>query len=196
MLDKAKRISTVLVLRGLLALVFGGLILTLPDPAKVAAIIYLFGSFAIADGVFSVIGALTGRDTFEDWGLMLLGGALSIVIGIFTFMHPLKMGAVLILYIGFRAILLGALEMAFALRLRKAIEGEWLFILSGLISVLFGLAMIMFPIRGETLEGILVVAWLVGIYAIAGGAMLLVLAGQIREWVRRIEEKRHGGVMS
>jgi len=194
MLDKAKRISSVLALRGLLALVFGGLILALPDPAKVAAIIYLFGSFAIADGIFLVIGALAGTDAFEDWWLMLLAGALSIVIGVFTFMHPLKMGAVLVLYIGFRAILMGALEVAFAVRLRRVIEGEWLFILSGAISILFGLVMIMFPIKGETVDGILVIAWLIGIYAIAVGAMLLVLAGQIREWVRRIQEKRSGAV--
>jgi uncharacterized membrane protein HdeD (DUF308 family) len=190
MLDKSKRISSVLVLRGLLALLFGVLLLALPDKAKVAAIIYLFGAFAIADGVFSVIGALAGTKAFEDWWLMLLSGALSILIGVFTFVHPLMVMAVLVLYIGFRAILLGALEIAFAVRLRKVIEGEWLFILSGLISILFGLAMIMFPIEGQTPEGVLVVAWLIGVYAIAGGAMLLVLAGQIREWVRRIEEKR------
>jgi uncharacterized membrane protein HdeD (DUF308 family) len=192
MLDKSKRISSILVLRGLLALLFGVLLLALPDKAKVAAIVYLFGAFAIADGVFSVMGALAGTNAFEDWWLMLLSGALSILIGVFTFVHPLMMMAVLVLYIGFRAILLGALEIAFAVRLRKVIEGEWLFILSGLISILFGLAMIMFPIEGQTPEGVLVVAWLIGVYAIAGGAMLLVLAGQIREWVRRIEAKRTG----
>jgi uncharacterized membrane protein HdeD (DUF308 family) len=192
MLDKSKRISSILVLRGLLALLFGVLLLALPDKAKVAAIVYLFGAFAIADGVFSVMGALAGTNAFEDWWLMLLSGALSILIGVFTFVHPLMMMAVLVLYIGFRAILLGALEIAFAVRLRKVIEGEWLFILSGLISILFGLAMIMFPIEGQTPEGVLVVAWLIGVYAIAGGAMLLVLAGQIREWVRRIEARRTG----
>jgi len=192
MLDKSKRISSILVLRGLLALLFGVLLLALPDKAKVAAIVYLFGAFAIADGVFSVMGALAGTNAFEDWWLMLLSGALSILIGVFTFVHPLMMMAVLVLYIGFRAILLGALEIAFAVRLRKVIEEEWLFILSGLISILFGLAMIMFPIEGQTPEGVLVVAWLIGVYAIAGGAMLLVLAGQIREWVRRIEAKRTG----
>jgi uncharacterized membrane protein HdeD (DUF308 family) len=192
MLDTAKRISTVLVIRGLLALLFGVLILALPDEAKWKSILLLFGVFAIVDGTFGVVAALAGNQAFEDWWLILLSGILSILIGIFTFFHPLMMGAVLVLYIGFRAILMGTLEMAFAVRLRKVIRGEWLFILSGAISVLFGLVMIMFPIKGETLEGILVVAWLIGIYAIAGGAMLLVLAGQIREWVRRIEEKRTG----
>jgi uncharacterized membrane protein HdeD (DUF308 family) len=192
MLGTAKRISIVLVIRGLLALVFGGLILALPDEAKWKSILLLFGIFAIVDGLFSIVAALAGNEAFEDWWLILLGGVLSILVGIFTFVHPMMMGAVLVLYIGFRAILLGVLEMAFAIRLRKVIQGEWLFFLSGTISLIFGLVMIMFPIEGKTLEGILVVAWLVGIYAIAAGAMQLVLAGQIREWVRRIEEKRTG----
>lgn len=190
MLDKAKRISTVLVIRGLLALLFGVLMLALPPTAVVQTVILLFGMFAIIDGTFAVIGALASSDAFEDWWLILLAGVLGILIGIFTFTHPLMVATVLVLYVGFRAILQGVLEIAFAIRLRKVIHGEWLFILAGAISVLFGLIMIMFPIKGEALEGILVVGWLIGIYAIAGGAMQLVLAGQVREWVKRIDDGR------
>jgi uncharacterized membrane protein HdeD (DUF308 family) len=190
MLDKAKRISTVLVIRGLLALLFGVLMLALPPTAVVQTVILLFGLFAIIDGTFAVIGALASSDAFEDWWLILLAGVLGILIGIFTFTHPLMVATVLVLYVGFRAILQGVLEIAFAIRLRKVIHGEWLFILAGTISVVFGLIMIMFPIKGEALEGILVVGWLIGIYAIAGGAMQLVLAGQVREWVKRIDDAR------
>jgi uncharacterized membrane protein HdeD (DUF308 family) len=190
MFDKAKRISTVLVIRGLLSLLFGVLLLALPPAVVIDMVLTLFGVFAIVDGTFAVAGSLSGSDAFEDWWLVLLGGILSILIGVFTFVHPYKIGAVLVLFIGFRAILLGVLEIAFAIRLRKVIEGEWLYITAGAISALFGLVMIMFPIRGETLEGVLVVSRLIGIYAIAGGAMQLVLAGQVRDWVRRIEEGR------
>jgi uncharacterized membrane protein HdeD (DUF308 family) len=190
MLDKARRISTIMVIRGLLALVFGVLILTLPAPAIVSSVIMLFGIFAIVDGTFAVVGSLAGHEAFEDWWLILLIGVLSILIGVFTFAHPRMVASVLVLYIGFRAVLQGVLEIAFAVRLRNAIEGEWLYIFGGTMSVLFGLIMIMFPIKGETMEGILVVGWLIGIYAIAGGAMQLVLAGQIRDWVRRIGEKK------
>jgi uncharacterized membrane protein HdeD (DUF308 family) len=190
MLDKAKRISTVLVIRGLLALLFGVLMLALPPTAVVQTVILLFGMFAIIDGTFAVIGALASSDAFEDWWLILLAGVLGILIGIFTFTHPLMVATVLVLYVGFRAILQGVLEIAFAIRLRKVIHGEWLFILAGAISVVFGLIMIMFPIKGEALEGILVVGWLIGIYAIAGGAMQLVLAGQVRDWVKRIDDTR------
>jgi uncharacterized membrane protein HdeD (DUF308 family) len=47
------------------------------------------------------------------------------------------------------------------------------------------LALIFWPIAG-----LLAVVWLIGIYAIAAGAMQLVLAGQVREWVKRIEDKK------
>lgn len=190
MFDKAKRISSVLVIRGLLALLFGVLMLALPPAAVVQSVILLFGVFAIVDGTFAIVGSLAAHEAFEDWWLILLAGVLGILIGVFTFAHPLRMGAVIVMFIGFRAILLGVLEVVFAMRLRKEIQGEWLYILSGTISILFGLIMIMFPIRGETVEGILVVGWLIGIYAIAAGAMQLVLAGQMRDWVKRIEDRR------
>src|SRR6185369_12130048 len=163
MLDKAKRISTILVVRGLLALVFGVLLLSLQPDALVAFVITMFGVFAIVDGTFAVIGALASIETFEDWWLILLAGVLGIMIGVFTFIHPAMMASILVMFVGFRAILQGVLEIAFAMRLRKAIKGEWLYVLGGFMSIVFGLIMVMFPIRGETLEGILVVGWLVGI---------------------------------
>ena len=125
----------------------------------------------------------------EDWWLMLLAGVLGILIGVFTFARPHLIGSVLVMYIGLRAIMQGLLEIVFAVRLRKAIEGEWLWIFGGAMSLLFGLIMIMFPIEGETFQGLLVIGWLIGIYAIAAGAMQLVLAGQIRDWIKRIQEK-------
>jgi uncharacterized membrane protein HdeD (DUF308 family) len=189
MFDKAKRISTVLVIRGLLALLFGVLVLSLKPEALAGIVMILFGVFAIVDGTFAIVGALAAHETMEDWWLMLLAGVLGILIGVFTFARPHLIGSVLVMYIGLRAIMQGLLEIVFAVRLRKAIEGEWLWIFGGAMSLLFGLIMIMFPIEGETFQGLLVIGWLIGIYAIAAGAMQLVLAGQIRDWIKRIQEK-------
>ncbi len=194
MFDKAKRISSFLVLRGLLALVFGVLVLALPPEVVDTTLLLMFGIFAIVEGTVAMIGALASRDTFDDWWLVLLAGVFGILIGLFTFTRPLMVATVLVLYVGFRAILQGVLEMTFAVHLRKVIEGEWLFILAGIISILFGLIMIMFPIKEGavgTVKGVAVIGWLIGIYAIAGGAMQLVLAGQMRDWVKRIEEKKN-----
>ena len=185
MFDKAKRISTFLVIRGLLALVFGVLVLALPTLAVVQSLLWVFAIFAIVDGTFAIVGSLASHDTFEDWWLLLLAGILGIMIGVFTFARPGVAALVLVIYIGLRALLSGVLEIVFAIRLRRHIEGEWLFVVAGILSVLFGLALIVWPVAG--LEA---VVWLIGIYAIAGGAMQLVLAGQIREWVKRIEDRK------
>jgi uncharacterized membrane protein HdeD (DUF308 family) len=185
MFDQAKRISSLLVIRGLLALVFGVLVLALPRESVVASLLMIFGIFAIVDGAFAVIGALASHDTFEDWWLLLLAGILGILIGIFTFARPNVVAFVLVIYIGVRALMAGILEIAFAIRLRNAIEGEWLFILAGVLSALFGLTLIFWPI-----EGLLAIVWLIGVYAIAIGAMHLVLAGQVREWVKRIQDRK------
>lgn len=183
MFDKAKRISSFLVIRGLLALLFGVLVLALPPAAVVDSLLLVFGVFAIMDGTLAVVGSLASHDTFEDWWLLLLAGVLGILIGVFTFARPGVVAMVLVIYIGLRALLGGILEIAFAMRLRKRIEGEWLFIASGVLSALFGLALIFWPVAG-----LLAVVWLIGIYAVAAGAMQLVLAGQVRDWVRRIDD--------
>jgi uncharacterized membrane protein HdeD (DUF308 family) len=185
MFGKAKRISSFFVIRGLLALVFGVLVLALPTPAVVVSLTLVFAIFAIVDGTFAVVGSLASHDTFEDWWLLLLAGILGIMIGVFTFARPGVAALVLVLYIGFRALIGGVLEIVFALRLRKHIQEEWLYIVAGTLSVLFGLALVVWPVAG--LEA---VVWLIGIYAIAGGAMQLVLAGQVRDWVRRMEERK------
>ena len=185
MFDKAKRISTFLVVRGLLALVFGVLVLALPPAAVVESLLWIFAVFAIVDGTFAIIASLASHETFEDWWLLLLAGILGVLIGVFTLARPGIAALVLVIYIGVRALMSGVLEIAFAIRLRRHIAGEWLFIVAGGLSVLFGLALIVWPVAG-----ILAVVWLIGIYAIAAGAMQLVLAGQVHHWVRHLEERK------
>jgi uncharacterized membrane protein HdeD (DUF308 family) len=185
MFDKAKRLSTFLVVRGLLALVFGVLVLALPPGAIVEALVWVFGIFALVDGLFAIVASLAAHETMEDWWLLLLAGIFGVLIGVFTFARPGITAIVLVIYIGLRALITGVLEISFAIRLRRHIAGEWLFIVAGGLSVLFGLALIVWPV-----VGILAVVWLIGIYAIAAGAMQLVLAGQVHHWVRHIEERK------
>ncbi len=185
MFDKAKRASSFLILRGLVSLFFGVLVLALPEGQVAASLIWVFGIFALVEGSFACVGALVSTDTFDDWALLFLAGMLGIVIGIFALTQPGMAALALVLYIGIRAIITGVMEVAVAIRLRKQVQGEWLMILSGAISVLFGLVLLRYPVAG--LEA---VVWLIGIYAIAIGAMQLVLAGQIHHWLKRIEEHK------
>ena len=73
------------------------------------------------------------------------------------------------------AIITGALEVIAAIQLRKEIEGEFWLGLSGVLSVLFGILLVLFPGAG-----ILSVLWLVAAYAIIFGVVMILLAFRLR----------------
>jgi peptidoglycan/LPS O-acetylase OafA/YrhL len=78
--------------------------------------------------------------------------------------------------IGVNAILAGVIQIVMAVRLRKEIEGEWLLGLAGLVSILFGAFVVIFPGGGA-----LALVWLIAAYAIVVGTILLVLALRLRK---------------
>jgi uncharacterized membrane protein HdeD (DUF308 family) len=62
-----------------------------------------------------------------------------------------------------------------AVTLRKMIEGEWFYILSGAVAIIFGLYVIVFPGAGA-----LALLWLIGFYAVFAGVMYLAMAWRLR----------------
>ena len=85
------------------------------------------------------------------------------------------------------AILTGISEIVAAVRLRKHISGEWLLILAGIASVIFGVLVAAVPLAGA-----LVIAIWFGAYAFVFGIMLVALGFRLRTWERELPS--HGGV--
>ena len=167
----------VLLLRGLVAIAFGVLIWFQPG-ISLAALVLLFGAYSMADGILSVWTAIAERKEREHWGLLLVAGLLGIGVGILTFLVPGITALALVFYIAIWAIATGVLEIVAAIRLRKEIEGEWLLILSGLASVVFGVILMAQPGVGA-----LAVLWLIATYAIVFGVLLVILAFKARSFV-------------
>ena len=157
----------VAILFGLAALIWPGLTLT--------ALVLLFGAYTLVDGVFAVVAALARAGRERRWWVLLLEGPLGIAAGVVTLAWPGITGLVLLLFIAAWAVITGVVEIVAAIRLRREIEGEFLLGLSGVLSVLFGLLLIVRPGAGAV-----AVAWLIGIYAILFGALLLALAFRLR----------------
>jgi uncharacterized membrane protein HdeD (DUF308 family) len=169
-----------LLLRGIVAIAFG--VLTWMQPGiSAAALVLLFGAYAFADGVLSAWAAIAGRAEQEYWWLVLLRGLLGIGVGILAFAEPGVVALALLFYIAIWAIATGVLEIAMAIRLRREIQGEWMLILSGLLSVIFGVVLIANPGPGA-----LALLWLIAAFAIALGVVLVILAFKARGFAHRV----------
>jgi uncharacterized membrane protein HdeD (DUF308 family) len=167
-----------LALRAVAAILLGVIAFLLPGPT-LAALVLLFGAYAIADGILSVIAAVGGLRRGDRWGAMLVSGILGLGAGILVIIWP-AIGALAFVYIvAAWALLTGALEIAMAIQLRKVITGEWLLILGGVLSVILAVLMAIFPGVGAT-----VLVWWLGAYALAYGAVVLVLAFRLRRWTQ------------
>ncbi|MBN8762326.1 MAG: hypothetical protein BGP20_01155 [Thiobacillus sp. 63-78] len=166
----------VLLLRGLVAIAFGVLVWFQPG-ISLAALVLLFGAYSAADGILGVWTAIAERKEREHWGLLLIWGLLGIGIGILTFLVPGITALALLFYIAIWAVATGVLEIVAAIRLRKEIEGEWLLILGGLVSVVFGVILMAQPLAGA-----LAVLWLIAIYAVIFGVLLVILAFRVRNF--------------
>jgi uncharacterized membrane protein HdeD (DUF308 family) len=168
----------VLLLRGLLAIVFG--LLTFANPGITIAVLVLFwGAYALVDGIFEVIAGIRAK-----WGSLVLLGILGIAAGIVTFMWPGITALVLLYIIAFWAIVAGVVQIAAAIRLRKEVTGEWLWILSGVCTVVLGGLLIARPGAGAVS-----VVWLIASFAIAWGILLVMLSFRLKAHHGRLVDK-------
>ena len=163
-----------LALRGVVAILFGLAALLRPGIA-LEALILLFGAYALVDGVFSIVGVFGGaRGGMPRW-LLLLEGIAGIVAGVIAFVLPVLTAFTLYFLIIVWAIVTGVAEISTAIRLRREIEGEWAMILSGAISILFAVVLLV-----SGVIGIFTLVWVIGIYAVAFGILLLITAFRVR----------------
>ena len=163
-----------LALRGVLAILFGLAALLRPGIA-LEALILLFGAYALVDGVFSIVGVFGGaRGGMPRW-LLLLEGIAGIVAGIVAFFLPVLTAFALYFLIIAWALVTGVAEISTAIRLRREIDGEWAMILSGALSILFAVALL-----ASGAIGIFTLVWVIGVYAVVFGVLLLIAAFRVR----------------
>jgi uncharacterized membrane protein HdeD (DUF308 family) len=160
-------------LRGLMAVIVGVIFLLFPQIA-LPALILAFAAWMIVDGVAELIGAWRMRGQ-RQWWLGILEGIAGIVLGLIAIFIPGLTAVALLFLVAAWAIVTGVLEIVAAIRLREQITGELWMGLAGLLSVLFGLYLILFPGAG-----ILSLLWLVGFFAILFGISMLLLGWRLR----------------
>ncbi|MDL2356121.1 MAG: DUF308 domain-containing protein [Pseudomonadota bacterium] len=166
-----------LALRGAIAIAFGLLALLLPG-LTLLSLIALFAVYALFGGAVWMSGAIRNRRADDHWWVLLIAGLAGIGAGLIALVHPALTALVLILLIGANALVTGLLDIVVAIRLRRRLHGEWLLVLAGLASILFGAIVFLHPMGA----GALPLVWLVSVYAIATGSLLLALAWRVHAW--------------
>lgn len=165
-------------LRGVAAMLFGALTLFQPG-ISLAAMVLMFGAYAIVDGVAMIVWAIANRHDEPHWVSLIVGGLLGIAAGLVTFLSPAMTAVVLLVVIASWAMVTGIATIIAAIQARKEITGEWKLILSGLLSVALGVILLAAPLTGA-----LAMAIWIGAYAVVDGALLIGLGFQLRSWGR------------
>jgi uncharacterized membrane protein HdeD (DUF308 family) len=163
-----------LMLRGIAAIAFGILALIWPG-LTLLTLVLLYAFYAAIDGALALWGAITGsREGTARWWLAAVG-AVGIGVGLAAAIWPGMTASILIALIGAWALIRGVIEIFGAIELRKEIDHEWMLILRGLLSVIFGLVVLFRPDAGAV-----ALVWLIALYAIAIGIVTIVLSLRLR----------------
>jgi uncharacterized membrane protein HdeD (DUF308 family) len=175
MLDALARNWWVLLLRGIIAILFGVATFVWPGITLITLVL-LYGAFAFADGVLAIIAAIRGGVPAPRWWLALIG-VFGIAAGVLTAVWPGITAVVLLLFIAFWAIASGIMQIVGAIKLRKEIDDEWLLIASGVLSVLFGCLLVFQPGAGA-----LALVLVIGSFAILYGILLVMFSLRLRRF--------------
>ncbi len=173
------RIWPIIVVRGVLMAGFG--IATLVWPQLTAVVmISIFGFYAIIDGLMSIGYGMAGRRAGRGGGGWISQGVIAILAGLIALIWPKATGVVVLLILGFWALMIGLVLTALAFRLRQTGVPQWWYLLViGLIGVVFGLVMIFEPV-----SSLLTLLKVVGFFALVGGILLVVGGFRLRSRAR------------
>jgi uncharacterized membrane protein HdeD (DUF308 family) len=174
MIETLKRHWWVPVIRGIAAIVFGVIAFTHPVMA-IATLVLFFGAWVLIDGIFRIVAAIRHRGSDPDWAWQLVIGIIGIIVGLLTFHAPQVTALALVIYIAAWALMIGASEIAMAVKLRHEIKGEWLLILMGLASIVFAVLLLWNPVAGAA-----AVIWLIAWYAVVLGILAIFFGFRLR----------------
>jgi uncharacterized membrane protein HdeD (DUF308 family) len=160
-------------LRGVLAVLFGIVAFAAPG-ATMLALVLVFATYSILDGIFNIVLAVRGARREERWGLLLLNGLFGVAIGVAAALWPGITVLAFVFMVGAWAVVSGGLMLGAAFGL-KISHGRWLLVLGAVASLIYGLLLLISPLIGAV-----VLTWWIAIHALIYGATLIFLAIKLR----------------
>lgn len=173
-------------MRGIFSVLLGICILVFPWAVSVTFAV-IIGIAAIIYGLYAFIASFNIRKKHKDWWMIMVEGILGVLLGIMIIVWPFAAIFITAILVACWMMVIGLMTIFQAIELRKEIEGEGWYIVSGILAFLTGILMISLPAAGA---GILI--YLLGIFAIAYGIILFFTVGKVNnleEKIEKVEEK-------
>ncbi|MCC6310617.1 MAG: HdeD family acid-resistance protein [Trueperaceae bacterium] len=183
MLDMLARTWWTSLFRGIALVIFGAIALLWPGLTLVA-LIYTYAVFALVDGAFS-LASLVARTGIGPWWAQLFGGLLSVAAGVVALVLPGLTVLTFLYLIAAWAVLRGFMDIVVAVALRKEISNEWSLILAGVVSIVFGVVLAVWPGAG-----LVTFVGLIAVFALVAGVALIALAFRLKGANDRREQAR------
>lgn len=174
MLEEVARNWWMLALRGAVAILFGLMAWIWPG-ITVWALVILFGAYALVDGVFALVAAIRGGPG-QSRAWLAVTGVAGVAAGIVALVWPGITSLALLMVIAAWAVITGVFEIVAAIALRREIEGEAWYILSGAVSIIFGFLLFIWPV-----SGVLAVIWMIGFFSILFGIVMVATAFRLKK---------------
>lgn len=159
--------------RAAAAILFGGFAVIWPRSAAYG-LVYLFGGYALVDGVTALWASVRGGWSRARWWLTITG-LISVAAGVFTLAEPRLAALLLVTILGVWLIVRGLIHVLGAIGMREEIGADWSLPVDGLMSALFGAGLIAVPRIGAL--GLL---WAIGAWALIHGVLMIPFALRLR----------------
>jgi uncharacterized membrane protein HdeD (DUF308 family) len=160
---------------GIVGVLFG--LMTLFWPGRTLFIlIYLFGIFLIVDGIMAAVTAFQERELSSAWWVLLAAGIIGIILGIAILVWPRITALVLLYLVAMWAIITGIFEVAAGFGMQRPESRGWGIVVAGILSIILGI--VLFAV--SPVVGLLSIAWVIGLYAIIYGIVLIARSFQLR----------------
>lgn len=172
---KNSRLPSILTgLRAVLMLLAGLYALVFPDIA-LAVIVIAAGALFLVDGVLGLWAITFGGAKTGNFWFDVVRNVLSILAGVLILISPLLAtlltATVLVYIVALQAILVGVMEIYVIIRERALYAKIWPVLLSGVLYVLFGILLMLWPFYSALVfvmvGGVMMIVFSVGLFALA-----------------------------
>jgi len=179
-----KSTSTSLILLGILAVVVGVFAIAWPG-VTILALVILFAIYAFTDAGLQAVRAFSGRSAGPVLGHLLLA-VIDVAAGVFAIAWPAPTAFVLVIVVAAWALAGGVAEFFAGFQAGETAGTRALFIMSGLVSVAFGVLLFARPGVGAV-----TLALLFGLYSLIYGFSQINIGIHVRHLGRGAESLAH-----